>query len=1037
MFNRITVLQSIVPPMTGKRYWIENGVLKGEAVAKIIEGNGTTIEISSSMDLVWVLEKTTESKNLALCLSAFKNDANVGDPFRIVTEERLAEILGRPVGEEGVYHHRKHRIAARVKRGMLPSEWILADADNPEGISPEWAALTVGERLALLESVLPGISKVERIEYRSSSTRVVAGLAKPGEPTHALIRVNDASKIETLREFLRVATTIADLSFRSPRRSREDRDKIIGYEHRTLIDLAVLVTGRLIFNARPDVRKAEGYSVTSAGVCVVNLGGGALDVGAIELPDAPALTDYEEVTGERLRYSTKGNVVRTSVAGLLTPETEIESRGVVKPLREWAECLGPGKKLRCEAPFRASESEAAFIGKHLNGDPFVFDVGTSTKYVLRESAQSAFQDDVDPSGSFAADDDDAADGPSSKADQTTGESADDSPDEVDEYLIAKKMPGIHQRAFYGPLGEIVEAATKNSEATKVGVAQQVLVQATMCLRPFYMPLGDQKLPLTLYALQVGRSGLGRKGTSAAFADQHLAPMIHAVAEDVRSLTLLSAADADEHAAAQQALAEAKDHIDWVQALELDDLMEVDAEIEVLQKEQATAEGNVAAWKAKVAANSYSPATHRAYELRIADAETKIASLKERLADLRAERSRIEAVLKDREGQLAAAEKAYANLAAAYRARPAPAPLEPWQELFGALADPQVTLSGVSSGEGLINAIRDPRSGCGEDDGRDDPGVPDKRLLINMSEFGSVLALVRRPGSTLSAVLRNLYDCMPCETGAKVSPVSCKEPFVSLSASITPRELTGLLFDEKDIASSADNGLGNRFQYAFVARDKLVAHPAPTENRDALTRTIAENVKKVYAELKPLRGFLSTPIEFTPEARNLYERKIYKRVDGLQAASPNADRLFGRLTAHLRKIAAILAVIAGESRVSVGALEAAVAWVEYGAATVNVIASTVQDRRRMDQLRGDGETILRALKDLKADVKPVSHRDVKRKTNLDVKRFRAAVARLLDKAPSPIAVVEAEYCSGKGGIQKKSMLVLLPTPRGDEDADGEI
>jgi hypothetical protein len=506
-------------------------------------------------------------------------------------------------------------------------------------------------------------------------------------------------------------------------------------------------------------------------------------------------------------------------------------------------------------------------------------------------------------------------------------------------------------------------------------------------------------------------------------------MIHAVAEDVRSLALLSAADADEHAAAQQAVAEAKDHIDWIQSLDHDDLIEVDAEIEGLQKEQATAEGNVAAWKAKLAAHSYSPATHRGYELRTAEGETKIASLKERLADLRAKRFRIEAVIKDPEGQLAAAERAYADLAAVYRARPLPARPEPWQELFGALADPPATLNGVSSGEGLIYAIRDPRGGSGEDDDRDDPGVADKRLLINMSEFGSVLALVRRPGSTLSAVLRNLYDCMPCETGAKVSPVSCKEPFVALSASITPRELTGLLFDEKDIAASADNGLGNRFQYAFVARDKLVAHPAPTENRAALTRMIAENVKKVYAELKPSRGFLSTPIEFTPEARDLYEREIYKRVDGLQAASQNAARLFGRLTAHLRKIAAILAVIAGESRVSVGALEAAVAWVEYGAATVNVIASTVEDRRRMKRLRANGEGILRALKDLKADVEPVSHREVKRKTNLDARHFKAAVAWLLDKAPSSISVVEVEYRSGNGGIQKKSMLALNPAPTG--------
>jgi hypothetical protein len=607
------------------------------------------------------------------------------------------------------------------------------------------------------------------------------GHGEPGGPTHALIRVSDPSKIDTMREYLKVATVNAGLSFLTPRRSRKEPGKVVAEEHRTLIDLSVFVCGRIVFNAKPSVSKALGYRVADAGIRIINPDGAVLDIDDIELPGKEEVSRYERKTNTRLKFSMREDRAHWSLlcvdAGTLTWETEIERRGEVRTLAEWVAEISPNKKLRCETPFRASSSEAAFIAIHKNGDVFLFDVGTNTKYVLRESAQSAFQDDADPSGSFAADDDDAADGPSSTADQTTGESADDSPDEVDEYLIAQKMPSIDPGAFYGPLGKIVEEATKNSEATKVGVAQQVLVQATMCLRPFYMPLGDQKLPLTLYALQVGRSGLGRKGTSAAFADQHLAPMIRAVAEDVRSLALIAAADAG---AAQQAVAEAKDDIDWVQGLEPDDLMEVNAEIEVLQKEQATAEGNVAAWKAKVAANSYSPATHRAYELKIAEGETKIASLKERLADLRAERSRIEAVLKDPEGQLAAAEKAHADLAAAYRARPAPAPPEPWQELFGALADPPVTLSGLSSGEGLINAIRDPRSGCGEDDDRDDPGVPDKRLLINMSEFGSVLALVRRPGSTLSAVLRNIYDCMPCETGAKVSPVSCKEPFVSLT-----------------------------------------------------------------------------------------------------------------------------------------------------------------------------------------------------------------------------------------------------------------
>jgi hypothetical protein len=445
-------------------------------------------------------------------------------------------------------------------------------------------------------------------------------------------------------------------------------------------------------------------------------------------------------------------------------------------------------------------------------------------------------------------------------------------------------------------------------------------------------------------------------------------------------------------------------------------------------ELTATEGEAASCRARLAAKPYAPASRRQYEKVIASHEEKVATLNEQIPALKSERSRIVDVLADPKSALADAVQAHSAAVAAITVLPAPVTLEPWQNLFGALAEPPVTLRGVSSGEGLIYAIRDARDGQGEDDQRNDPGVREKRLLVNLSEFGSVLALIRRPGSTLSAVIRNIYDCVTIETGAKVSPSRCREPFGSISASITPFELTGLLFDEKDAAASADNGLGNRFLYLYVARDKLVAIPAPTEGRDDLTRKVAENVKQVYAALKPGGAFLSTPIEFTPDAKALYVREIYDRIDGLQPASTNARRLFGRMTTNCRKLAAILAVINGESRISVGALEAAAAWVEYGAATVNTVASTVGDRRRMQQLRQDGEAIVKALDDLATNlIGPVSARDARRKTGLDGPRFKAAIASLQAQAPSPIVVSVEEYVSGTGVKKKKSMLGLPPTP----------
>ena len=67
---------------------------------------------------------------------------------------------------------------------------------------------------------------------------------------------------------------------------------------------------------------------------------------------------------------------------ILTLETEIEVKGIVRPFSDWVSGLTPGDKIRCEAPFRESQSEAAFIRLPEFGPPFVYDIGNATKYIL-------------------------------------------------------------------------------------------------------------------------------------------------------------------------------------------------------------------------------------------------------------------------------------------------------------------------------------------------------------------------------------------------------------------------------------------------------------------------------------------------------------------------------------------------------------------------------------------------------------------------------------------------------------------------------
>ena len=131
------------------------------------------------------------------------------------------------------------------------------------------------------------------------------GALRP-EATHAIIEISDPSKLDLLRAYLRVEFVRQGLSFPSPRFSRLEPGKVIGYSHLTLIDWSVWVAGRLIFNAAPDVAHAPNHRVLDADVRIVNRDGGALDIGWLKPPEPKALTEFEAATGSVLELDPAG-----------------------------------------------------------------------------------------------------------------------------------------------------------------------------------------------------------------------------------------------------------------------------------------------------------------------------------------------------------------------------------------------------------------------------------------------------------------------------------------------------------------------------------------------------------------------------------------------------------------------------------------------------------------------------------------------------------------------------------------------------------
>lgn len=127
-------------------------------------------------------------------------------------------------------------------------------------------------------------------------------------------------------------------------------------------------------------------------------------------------------------------------------------------------------------------------------------------------------------------------------------------------------------------------------------------------------------------------------------------------------------------------------------------------------------------------------------------------------------------------------------------------------------------SGMSSGEGLIDKVRDPIYGTGRDGERvtKASGTDDKRMLVLEPEFALVLRVLAREGNTLSAVVRNCWDGKTLQTMTKNSPSRATRPHISIIGHITADEMLRYL-TTTELAS----GFVNRFVVLAVRRTQLL------------------------------------------------------------------------------------------------------------------------------------------------------------------------------------------------------------------------
>jgi hypothetical protein len=238
------------------------------------------------------------------------------------------------------------------------------------------------------------------------------------------------------------------------------------------------------------------------------------------------------------------------------------------------------------------------------------------------------------------------------------------------------------------------------------------------------------------------------------------------------------------------------------------------------------------------------------------------------------------------------------------------------------------LSGLSSGEGLVKGLS-PSEGTGF------PGNV-RRFLALMPEFASLLAVMKREGNTLSAILREAWDGNPLRIMTRKEPLNVDNVNLSIVAHVTPEELLNGL-----TATDRCNGFANRFLLIKVRRSQLLPEGGTDVNLNSI-------VTRLRSAVEAARG--RGQIARDDAARSLWARE-YERLtrerEGIRGA------LCGRAEAHVLRLSLLYALLDCSDVIRIQHLRAALAFWDFCERSVeNIFGATSGDP--------DGEKILSAL-----------------------------------------------------------------------------
>ena len=277
-----------------------------------------------------VLKEVSDDTHAAIINSYFPGTED-GQEFVILSTKEAHKRLGIPqhdrhrqLGEHQVTLNGKQYPAfLRLKENMRPSAWVLFDRDVDEHTPQAYAAMSFEEWIKTMAKFIPGFDTITYILAASTSSRVLLDGKPVGAGNgHLWMKVENSDDIERFRNAALLAAIKAGVVWTKNRMSRTTPGTVVGHSLATIVDISVLVAGRLVFVGMP---VADANFVVAPQSLVIHQGThDMLNTELVVLPDPTTVRALTRVAGIEMNIQMGKNGL-SSTANDLTWDTEVET----------------------------------------------------------------------------------------------------------------------------------------------------------------------------------------------------------------------------------------------------------------------------------------------------------------------------------------------------------------------------------------------------------------------------------------------------------------------------------------------------------------------------------------------------------------------------------------------------------------------------------------------------------------------------------------------------------------------------------------